>query len=317
LTSERVILVSGVDRNLFWGVLDTFRSIKAACRDGHPDFGFVDFGLTDAQRDELRAIDPAITIVDPPRGWSMDLPPDLRAKWHPRCGSKMYLREYFPDYEVYLWFDADAWAQDARFIDAYVEGAIAHGIAWSREDEPTYHTNWEQRRWWYGNLVHCFGWVDGLRLALQSPANNGILCLHRDAPHWEIWQRLNERIIKKTGKFNMGQHTLHACVHLEGLDSAFIPARYNWICTLATPVWNPERKVLCKDYAPYEPLSVVHLAGHQKDRPYSLKTTDGQTVTSPLTYAAIQALAAGKPLPAGPAPQPAAGRSGKLAHAGS
>jgi hypothetical protein len=59
-------------------------------------------------------------------------------------------------------------------------------------------------------------------------------------------------------------------------------------------MWNSDRKMVCEPNKGAFPLSVVHLAGPNKDVPYALNTTTGGALETSLTYTAIKALREGK-----------------------
>jgi len=46
--------------------------------------------------------------------------------------------------------------------------------------------------------------------------------------------------------------------------------------------------MLCEPTAPHRPLSVIHLAGPRKDRPYELTRLTGGSFATSLTYPAMQ-----------------------------
>jgi hypothetical protein len=63
-------------------------------------------------------------------GRTINVPQELRDGFMIGNVAKTALRDYFPGYDVYLWFDADAWAQTGEFFDAFVAGALAEGPPW-------------------------------------------------------------------------------------------------------------------------------------------------------------------------------------------
>ena len=88
-------------------------------------------------------------------------------------------------YGIYLWFDADAWAQTPEFFDDLVAGAQAEGAAVAREDGANYRRTLTYSKWWIGNMMAAYGPIRGLRVALRPAMNIGILALSDRAPHWD------------------------------------------------------------------------------------------------------------------------------------
>jgi hypothetical protein len=88
---------------------------------------------------------------------------------------------------------------------------------------------------------------------------------------------------------NLDQHAFVAAIVLERLDTAFMPARFNWQPYLSSPVWNPKQRLLCEPEAPHRPLSVLHLAGPTKQRSYTLRSLAGPApLCTSLTYPAME-----------------------------
>ncbi len=57
-------------------------------------------------------------------------------------------------------------------------------------------------------------------------------------------------------------------------------------------MFDAERNLVIEPHEPHRPLGVIHLAGEgMKERRWTLKTLQGGTVETRLTYSAVQALA--------------------------
>lgn len=283
---KKTVVVTGGDANFFSFIEDTMKSWAGIGLDRMADIGILDLGLTQEQRSLLQAMGCHVCVPE----WTLPVPADLRVPHQVGLIARTALRELFPGYTVYLWFDADAWAQTDEFFDAFVEGATLHGAAVVREDGPGYYRNWVYRRWWYGHMVVSYGLIEGIRVAHKPAINIGILALADTAPHWEAWIRHYRAMIVERGIVNLDQHAFNAAVEIEHLPTALLPARYNWICTLSPPVWDDHRKQLCEPDKAFAPLSVVHLAGPDKQRPYAIRSRHGAPQMTPLTFPAITGL---------------------------
>lgn len=281
---SKEIIVTGGDAHFFPWMIAAINSLRAHPETSALDMGIIDQGLTDEQHAQLSAL--GCRIVQPQ--WTLPVPQEVRLQRNIGLVARTALREYFTGYEVYLWFDADAWMQTPEFVAAYVDGARRRGAAVVTENGPGYRKTLADMKWWIGNMVASFGLLDGLRCSFTTSINIGVLCLKDTAPHWGEWQRYYAKALQRTGKVNMDQHAFLAAVHLGGLPTAFLPARFNWLPHLSCPAWNPETKLLCEPAAPHRPLSVVHLAGPRKDRPYELARLNGGSFATSLTYPAMQ-----------------------------
>ena len=262
---------------------ETLASIRTLRLDEKAHIGILDLGLTPAQREALPA---QYTI--------------RRAEWHDpvldvpfkpyELGlvARTELRDYFPGYDIYLWFDADAWAQTDEFFELMVEGARHHGAAVVRENGHGQRRDYLYSRWWYGHMIASFGVVDGFRVARKPAVNCGILALSDTAPHWSIWSELYRRMIERRRKMNMDQHAFNAALELTRLPRAELPARCNWVSVLSTPMWDARQLLVCEPAGSRRPLSIIHLAGPNKNRIYKLNQTTGGEMSMALTYAAVR-----------------------------
>src|SRR6185369_6444697 len=116
--------------------------------------------------------------------WTLPVPEDKRVPHDVGLVARTALRDYFPGYEVYLWFDADAWAQTPEFFDLFTEGAKAKGAAIVRENGTGMKRDWLYNRWWYGHMMAAYGPLGGIKAAYPPAINIGILALSANAPHW-------------------------------------------------------------------------------------------------------------------------------------
>jgi hypothetical protein len=278
----KVIIISGGDSHFFPLLVSAIRSLHShACG---RDYGIIDQGLDASQKSLLAKL--GCRIVQPE--WTLPVPEEKRLLRNIGLVARTALREYFPGYEVYLWFDADAWVQTPEFLTAFIEGAQGTGAAVALENGPGYRRTLADLKWWIGNMMAAYGTLHGARLSCSGSINIGVLCLRDNAPHWDAWIRAYSGALDRTGKVNLDQHAFFAAMHLERLKTTLLPARYNWLPHLSCPVWNPETRLLCEPVHPHRPLSVMHLAGPDKQRPYLLPRLGGGSLQTSLTYPAMQ-----------------------------
>ena len=277
----RAILISGADMAYFPMLESALESLDAAGCLSRLSLGLFDFGLAAEQLARLQRRE--VRIIKP----SVKLPGSLEAKSSTCAISdfvRMELREFFPGFDVYLWFDADAWCQTPEFLEPYLFGAKRLGAAVARENGIGYRFSEVEKVWWTGRMVPFFGPVWGRYLTWRRSINIGLLALAANAPHWSDWKRRYHEAIDRTDILDVGQHAFFAAIHLDRQGAAFVPARFDWICTLSPPAWSSERALYCEPGGRYRPISVMHLAGPAKTREYDLPTTDGHTIRAVLTY---------------------------------
>ncbi len=280
--THSVVLLTGCDANFYDFMAETLASLEALGLGQQADIGILDLGLSADQIAALRAKGYAVVAPE----WTLNVPQELRKSYLVGFDARTCLQKYFPGYEVYLWFDADAWAQTDEFFHTLVKGAREQGAAFIREDGAGMTRNLMYNRWWYGHMVTSVGLLGGLRVAFPPAINAGIFALHHDAPHWGVWRTEYQNMIDRRRKLNLDQHALNAAVVLRGLPHQHAPARCNWICTLSAPRWNPQTKQFCEPTSDANPLSVLHLAGPDKRRNYTLAQVGGGEIVTPVTYEA-------------------------------
>jgi len=287
--AQKTVLVSGCDAYFYPFLTEAISSWLALNLQDRADIGILDFGLLPAQVDELKAA--GYKVVKPE--WTIDVPDDLKTP-HYQIGyvARTALRDYFPGYNVYVWFDADAWAQTSEFFDRMVEGVLATGGAVIRENGAGMSRNLIYNKWWYGHMVAAYG-LDGFKFAYKPAINIGIVALSEKSLHWDAWIKNYSYMIHNRHRVNVDQHSFVAAVERDHLPVASLPAECNWICTLSSPIWDKEKKLFCSPGKNSRPLSVMHLAGGDKRRLYKLKTTDSNDLSASLDYAGYLALARG------------------------
>jgi hypothetical protein len=283
---KSVIVVTGCDAAFYPFLDEALKSLVALNVDQRADIGILDLGLSSEQISLLQTV--GYTIRKPT--WAIDVPEDIKSDRQLGLVARTALRDYFPGFEIYIWFDADAWAQTPEFLDQLIMGVKAKQAAIIRENGSGYRRSWHYNRWWYGHMVATYGPIDGVMQAAKPAVNIGIMALSDTAPHWQGWVRHYKRFIDKRRRVNLDQHAFNAALDFEDLPYALVPARCNWICTLSTPVWDSERNMFCEPNEAATPLSVLHLAGPNKRRAYRIKEMSGGIVDMPLTYDTLMPL---------------------------
>ena len=206
---------------------------------GQCEFGVLDLGLTDAQ--QLALTERGVRCVA--GTWPVEPPAGQDRPEFVAFAGKPFARDYFPGYEVYLWIDADMWVQNARFWRDLIDGAVRLGCAVSEEAHPGYRKMpLKERFWMHRHLATAFGATASARLARYPMVNNGLFAMHADAPHWALWQARFRRLVERTGRMiAIDQLAMFAMIHLDGPACLLSDATNNWVCSLGTPHWEPEK----------------------------------------------------------------------------
>jgi hypothetical protein len=299
--SRRVALVSGCAANFFHHQIASLDSIAALRRRERFDVVIIDLGLEAHQIERLQSQYDARVVS---ARWPFEPPARVKTPYPLAFAVRPYLPRLLPGYDVFLWLDSDAWVQDDRFYDRYVGAAENGSFAIAREDDPSYRHDLRSARWHYGNMFAGFGLEAGIRMLGHPPINEGVWAARADHPIWYFWQVHYERVLRRTGKANLDQHIVHLLAARREVKMSLVPCEFNWICTRAAPVLDTRRNLLLSPRT-LQPLSVLHLAGPDKERLYTLATLDGGTVKRRLTFeqrapATDCATPPTRPMPLGP-----------------
>src|ERR1700745_4355537 len=283
MDSGRPLIASPADHSYFPLLRDTVLSIRALRRD--VAVGILDLGLDEEQREWLSS--QVEHVVRP--AWDLDFPgraqmPDtFKAQVARPC-----LRRDFPGYEVYLWVDADAWLQDGRVIDLYVNAAGHDKLAITPEIDRAYKRHYKRPKpfgWTlaWKNYRHAFGWRAADRLGRNPMVNCGVFALHRHAPHWDAWARVLARVLQRTQFFFVEQTALNYLIFAERLPVNFLPAYCNWMPGDAAPAFDAAGVRFVEPYAPHENIGATPLAGDaSKSEIFRLRRLDGGEVETSL-----------------------------------
>ena len=297
MTRPRLLIASGADRNYFPLLRDAVLSIQS-CRQAQP-IGILDLGLDREQRDWLASR--VEHVVRP--GWDLEFPGrELAPQTFKAQVARPFLCRHFPGYEMYLWIDADAWVQDPRVIDLYVDAAGHDKLAITPEIDRAYKRHYKRPKLFGWTLVwknyrEAFGWRAADRLGRNPMLNCGVFALHCEAPHWDAWARVLSQVLQRTQFFFVEQMSLNYVIFAEGLPGNFLPAYCNWMPGDAPPAFDAARGLFVEPYAPHEVIGIIHLAGReQKAHKFRLNRLDGGNVETSLRYSESRALCA-IPLP--------------------
>ncbi len=289
--SARLLIVSGADRAYFPLLRDTVASVQTLRPDAA--VGILDVGLEPEQRGWLA--ERVTHLVRP--GWDIDfpgraqLPEGRKAQF-----ARPFLPHHFPGYETYLWIDADAWLQDWRVIELYVEAARSGKLAIVPEIDRAYKRHYKRPKLLgltlaWKNYREAFGWRVADRLGRNPMINCGVFALRGDAPHWEVWARIMARVAQRTRFFFVEQTALNYAIFAERLPVDFLPAYCNWMPGDAAPAFDAERGLFVEPYSPHEVIGIMHLAGaEQKTHMFRLNRLDGGMVETSLRYGESRAL---------------------------
>lgn len=276
------------------------------CLRNHPDntlqsydICIMDTGMSDAQSAYIKTI--ADQVIKP--DWPCDLPASrVRGREYLKsCVCRPFINKIFEGYGTYIWLDTDTWLQTWEPIDLLIKGAAKSGLAICPQADRAYGKAmrlkwlgpfpWKARSFYYSNARKAFNGRTARALFPYPALNAGVFSIAGDAPHWDKWQELLLKALKKGKVFTAEQLTLGMMVYLDGYSAEFLPAYCNWLCD-TPPVWDAEQGIFVEPYLPNHPIGVMHLSGYDDlrlDRSITadFKTTRGETISMVPRYMGI------------------------------
>ena len=119
------IIISGAD-NLFFDLLfDLISSLNQFNHKLSDSIGILDFGLSKTNLDKLS--DLVDYVVKPTPEFMINTELSVNSYLAARF-SRPFLPQYFPNYDAYLWLDADTWVQNPFAIDLLFNAAQKNAI---------------------------------------------------------------------------------------------------------------------------------------------------------------------------------------------
>jgi hypothetical protein len=270
--NKSFIIVSGGDANYFPLLADLAASIRRLPEGKNVALGMLDGGLTQEQVTALESED--VKVVKPDWPVSKD---ELRVRGREYLRinlNKPALDLLFPEYSIIIWLDGDTWVQTWDAIPMFVHVANKGKLAIvSRATRlQTSHIRMRKR---------LFGWVEprgvlfknAKRARLPSRLvwslvnrpvlNAGAYALRQDAPHWGRWRSWQKVCLQHGRPFSSDQLSLALSIYEDGLPYEALPE----ICNYMGPWRIDQNKGMLVDYfAPYNPISIVHLIGKDSAR---------------------------------------------------
>ena len=203
--------------------------------------------------------------------------------------ARPFLRRYFPDFDLYLWMDADAWVQDSSALELFLQGRKCGGLAIVPEiDRGSTVMYGNLPRVWeavYQYYERPFGQEVASQFCSYPLLNAGVFAMSRQAPHWEVWADRLEQGLQKSCSFLTDQMALNFAVYGTELlhSTELLPLWCNWTCHTGFPSWDHRTGRLVEPFLPNTHIGILHVTGRKQDR-VQVAATDGSLVEISLRY---------------------------------
>ena len=263
------IIVSSADSKYFFLLKELFLSLDKSGILSDYQFSILDTGLTEEQR--IFFLDNSVIIKE--AIWNTSVPKfkilgrdNLKTQV-----ARAYLPDYFEDYKLYIWLDADMWLNDIKSFILYEKGAFNNKLTIVPQSDRAYVKN-ANVEWLFGfpkkiktinykNISKSISKSLGRKYAFHSTLNAGAFAINDNVNIWKCFQKNIKLAAKKGRIFGTDQVALALSIYEDGLPSEFLPAYCNWMCEFNMPKFDSENGQFVEPYIPNHPISLVHLAG--------------------------------------------------------
>ncbi|KRO61670.1 MAG: glycosyl transferase [Pelagibacteraceae bacterium BACL5 MAG-120705-bin12] len=296
---KKNVIISLADANYFELLNDLIDSIKRFKESDNSAICILDAGLTKEQKEILSLKVDEIKSAE----WDIEVP-DFKVKgkeWLKSQVSRAFLPKYFPNYEKYLWIDADAWVNSWETIELYYKGCEKNKLSIATSADRAYGRVL-RAEWFLGsfariksqNYKHAksSGFSESIarQVALKPHLNIGVFALQANAPHWQIWQK-NLKIALSAGKiWGSEQIAMNITIYCDQQEVEILPAYCNWTLIEALK-FDTKQNTLVEPYLPNHKIGIVHFAGKNNDQIRNnknfiskVKTVDGDLIEMKLRF---------------------------------
>lgn len=291
------IIVSSADSKYFFLLKELFLSLDKSGILSDYQFSILDTGLTEEQR--FFFLDNSVIIKE--AIWNTSVPKfkilgrdNLKTQV-----ARAYLPDYFEDYKLYIWLDADMWLNDIESFNLYEKGAFNNKLTIVPQSDRAYVKN-ANVEWLFGfpkkiktinykNISKSISKSLGRKYAFHSTLNAGAFAINDNVNIWKCFQKNIKLAAKKGRIFGTDQVALALSIYEDGLPSEFLPAYCNWMCEFNMPKFDSEKGQFVEPYIPNHPIALVHLAGlddirMDKNILSDVETLDGLQIKKSLRF---------------------------------
>ena len=291
------IIVSSADSKYFNLLKELFLSLKKNNILDDYHFAVLDTGMDKNQINYLK--DNNIKIKD--AKWNTKVPQyKILGRDHLKTQvARAYLPEYFQNYKIYIWLDADIWINDLKSFLLYERGARNDCLTITPQSDRAYF-NTAKIDWFfnvplkiktinYKNIGRSVSKKLGKKYAFYSTLNAGAFSINSNELIWKCLQK-NVRLAAKKGRiFGTDQVALALTVHEDKTPTEFLPAYCNWMCEFHLPFYDEKLQQFVEPYLPNNAIALIHLAGLDKIRTdknilSNIKTLNGNIIKKSLRF---------------------------------
>ena len=294
---NKKIIISSSDSNYFILIKELHLSLKNSGVLNEYDFAILDTGLDVKQKNYFRDHNVLIKSAE----WNVEVPKykilgreNLKTQV-----ARAFLPDYFDNYKLYIWLDADMWLNDIESFYYYEKGALNDKLTIVPQSDRAYVKN-ANVEWLFGfpkkvktinykNISKSISRSLGRKYAFHSTLNAGAFAINDNMNIWQCFQKNIKLAAKKGRIFGTDQVALALSIYEDGLPSEFLPAYCNWMCEFNMPKFDNAKSQFVEPHIPNHPIALIHLAGLddiRKDKNIlsNVETLDGSQIKKSLRY---------------------------------
>ena len=267
----RTSIVSAADAKYFPLLKGLVLSIIEQRSDQELEIAALDVGLSVEQIQELQSLGVVVRNAE----WDFDFPSrPTTPSWYRAMTARCCLPKYFPEFDILIWIDADAWLQDSRAIQLLIWGAFDGSLAIVPEFDRAYKhriaafasgdNENDLRESAYGQCVRSFGPEIGRDVGKRHVYNSGVFALRRDSPSWQKWAHWMQIALNNGSLSLTDQNALNAAIYKSGIPVISLPAWCNWLCNLGGTAYNLVDECFVSPELPHERISILHVTTRQE-----------------------------------------------------
>jgi len=296
---KKNVIISLADSKYFELLEELINSIKQFKESENTAICILDAGLTEQQKNILSNKVDEIKSAE----WDIEVPAfKVKGKeWLKSQVSRAFLNSYFPNYEKYLWIDADAWVNSWDTIELYFKGCENNKLSIATSADRAYGRVL-RAEWFFGSLARIksqnykhaksSGFSENIarEVALKPHLNIGVFALEKNAPHWKVWQENLKKALASGKIWGSEQIAMNITIYYNGLSVEILPAYCNWT-HIDGMKFDKKNNTLVEPYLPNHKIGIVHFAGKNNDSIRNnknflskIKTIDGDLIEMKLRF---------------------------------
>ena len=291
------IIISSSDSKYFILLKELYLSLKKQNILNEYDFAVLNTGMNKNQIDYLR--DNKIKVKD--AIWNTKVPSyKILGRDHLKTQvARAFLPDYFENYKIYIWLDADLWINDLDSFVLYEKGALLNNLTITPQSDRAYFNN-AKVEWFmnfptkvktinYKNISKSVSNKLAKKYAFYSTLNAGAFAMSDSVEIWKCFQK-NINLAAKRGRiFGTDQVALALSVHEDKVPTQFLPSYCNWMCEFHLPIFDEKINKFLEPYLPNHPIGLIHLAGlddirNDKNILSNIKNIQGEVIQKSLRF---------------------------------